>query len=192
VKNYPHILLIAGTGRNSGKTTLAANIIRRFAARHDLTAVKISPHFHSAGQGLKRIETAGHFAIFLEQAATGDKDSARMLAAGAKKVYYIEVHDAHLPEAFGSLMKRIPPSSPVVCESPSLATVIIPGVFFIADHPRVISKKSDVLSMATQADRFINTSVDDLEDILNLLEFDEGRWLYNPRNSLLPRGRKIG
>jgi hypothetical protein len=180
VKSYPHILLIAGTGRNSGKTTLAACIIRRFSAPHGLIAVKISPHFHSGGEGLITLVTNDHFTIFLEKTATGEKDSVRMLAAGAETVYYIEVHDEHLLAAFSSLMKRIPPSSPVVCESPSLGRVIKPGVFFIVDHPRVSSKKADVLAMVSQADKLINTACNDHEDIINQLEFEGGQWLFHP------------
>jgi len=43
---YPNILLVSGNGRNSGKTTLACKIIERFSKDHEITGLKISPHFH--------------------------------------------------------------------------------------------------------------------------------------------------
>jgi len=41
----PNLLLIAGTGNKSGKTTLACRVIEQFR-QSGISAVKITPHFH--------------------------------------------------------------------------------------------------------------------------------------------------
>jgi molybdopterin-guanine dinucleotide biosynthesis protein len=52
-QNLPSLLLIAGSKRNIGKTTLASSIIDLHSKVRDLTAIKISSHFHVNTQGLK-------------------------------------------------------------------------------------------------------------------------------------------
>ena len=42
----PELLLIAGTGRNSGKTTLVCHIIKKKCTCFPIVAIKITPHFH--------------------------------------------------------------------------------------------------------------------------------------------------
>lgn len=178
--SHRNILIIAGTGRNSGKTTLALKIIKKFASQQDLVAVKISPHFHKGSHNIEPIESNRNFNLFRELNPDGGKDSALMLGAGAKKVYYIEVHDLHLQAAFDALIGRIPPSFPVVCESPALAMVITPGVHFIVDHPQTIYKKVDVLARSREADKFINTAEENMEQLVSNLSFEEEGWHFQP------------
>lgn len=101
-----------------------------------------------------------------------------MLQAGAKTAYYMEVLDTHLQEAFESLLALIPASSPVVIESPALRNLVIPGVFFILDHPQTLNKKMDVLSWAGNADQFINTGIENLSAVIEGVHFDNGEWQY--------------
>ena len=46
----PHLLLIAGNGRNVGKTTLACKIIAQFARETEVIGLKITPHFHPVNE----------------------------------------------------------------------------------------------------------------------------------------------
>ena len=91
------LLIIAGTGRGSGKTTLACLIIRRFSHLGPL-AIKISPHFHAPGEGLVDWHRGEKFNIFHESSKTGVKDTSRMLESGASGVYYIQAYEAHVRE----------------------------------------------------------------------------------------------
>jgi molybdenum cofactor guanylyltransferase len=43
---WPNLLLIAGVGKNSGKTNIACEIIKHLAKKEDIIAIKISPHNH--------------------------------------------------------------------------------------------------------------------------------------------------
>ena len=47
----PNLLIIAGTGNKSGKTTLACRMIEQFR-NPGLISVKITPHFHETTPGL--------------------------------------------------------------------------------------------------------------------------------------------
>ena len=179
MNHYPNILLVAGTGRNSGKTTLAVKIIQKFAGRSDLTAIKISPHFHKGANGLVAMVSSDKFNIYLERTMDGVKDSSKMLAAGASRAYYIEVHDQHLQDAFTSLLDKIPPSSPVVVESPALGRIISPGVYFIVDHPQTLNKKKELLATTSMADKFINSEIEDLDQLLSQLTLDDQGWHFS-------------
>ncbi len=46
MKSMPNILLIAGTGRNVGKTLLACEIIQQLSKTMAVTAIKTSSHEH--------------------------------------------------------------------------------------------------------------------------------------------------
>ena len=172
----PTILLIAGTGRNSGKTTLAVAIIARFSHLNDLVAVKISPHFHRGKTDLIPIEQNSRYNIYRDPERQGSKDSQRMAKAGADRVFYVEVRDTHLREAFEKLLELIPPDSPVIIESPALGQIVKPGVYIIADHPRTVNKKEEVLASKAAADHFINTAAEDIGIFTDRLHFDAAGW----------------
>ena len=61
----PNLLLIAGTGTKSGKTSLACKIIEQFK-NLNITAIKISPHFHETTDGLISISEGEGYAIYEE------------------------------------------------------------------------------------------------------------------------------
>ncbi|NJO68933.1 MAG: molybdopterin-guanine dinucleotide biosynthesis protein B [Bacteroidetes bacterium] len=96
----PNLLLISGTGRNSGKTSLACAIIQKFAAFRPIIAIKIAPHFHEQDQIENYTYKTAEYFITEETRKDTGKDSSRMLAAGAAKSYYITTHDDHLLNAF--------------------------------------------------------------------------------------------
>lgn len=137
----PNLLLIAGTGNKSGKTTMICKIIEQFS-KLDITAVKITPHFHETTTGLiSRMEDKG-YAIYEETNMDTLKDTSRMLRSGARKVYFAKVWDDKLPEVFNKIMKYIPSNSPVICESPALRNFIEPGVFIIMTSNTVTNSKN--------------------------------------------------
>ncbi len=126
----PNLLLIAGTGTKSGKTTMACRIIEQF--RHlNITAVKITPHFHETTPGLKVIHEEPGYAIYEETGREPLKDTSRMLYSGAAKVYYAKVLDDRLKFVFEKILELIPAGAPIICESPALRSFAEPGVFII-------------------------------------------------------------
>ncbi len=135
-----NLLIIAGTGTKSGKTSMACKIIRQFPELK-ITAVKITPHFHETTPGLLPLTEKNGYAIYEETDREGFKDTSRMLCAGAQKVYFAKVWDAALPEAFREIMDRIDPGTPVICESPALRYFVQPGAFIIMTSDEIVKHK---------------------------------------------------
>lgn len=130
----PNALIIVGTNRNAGKTTLACDIISKFSSPENITGIKISPHFHPLDDDALIVEKNKDFVIVRESKQGTEKDSSRMLDAGANEVYYIQVWDRNIEKAFRSLIEHIDSSTPLVCESGWLRTVVEPGLFLILNR----------------------------------------------------------
>src|SRR5674476_66057 len=129
----PNLLLIAGTGSKSGKTTIACRVIEQFNELN-ITAVKITPHFHETTPGLKTIYEEKGFAFYEETNPDSTKDTSRMLHSGASKVYFAKVFDDQLLFVFNKIKDLIPEGTPIICESPALRNYIEPGIFIIMSY----------------------------------------------------------
>jgi hypothetical protein len=171
----PNLLLIAGTGTKSGKTSLACKIIRQFRELN-IIAIKISPHFHETTEGLISISENKGYAIYEETNAKTSKDTSRMLNAGASKVYFAKVWDDQLFDVFKKIMEFIPSGNPVICESPALRNFAEPGVFIIMTSDS-INKHKDISHL--KALPHVMLKLEDLEDIDSLpIAFKNGKWLF--------------
>ena len=127
------LLIIGGTGRDSGKSTLAELLIARFADR-GIIGLKITPHDHPDMSGLTLIAEGERFKVFEERCLSSDKDSSRMLRAGAAKVFLIVSASSSACDAWLSLQPFLPIDVPVVCESPALRRYVHPDLFIIMTH----------------------------------------------------------
>jgi len=92
---FENILLIAGSGRNVGKTTFACKIIRAEKEKQ-IYAVKITPHFHKPTPGLLEFEKGNNWIIYEETNASTKKDSSLFLQSGAKKSFLIQSEREYL------------------------------------------------------------------------------------------------
>ena len=124
--DIPNLLLIAGNGRNVGKTTLACQIISYFVKTTEVIGLKISPHQHTFNQS--NVIFKNDKIVILEEKQINSKDSSLMLRAGAKKVFFVMVKPEHLNENMNHLIKILT-SELIVCESGGLREHINPGVF---------------------------------------------------------------
>lgn len=135
----PNLLLVAGNGRNVGKTFLACKIIKQLSKTNEVIGIKISSHFHSVETGNVLVETNGF--IIVEEIEISKKDSSLMLQAGAKKVYFIMAARENLRKAFLWLNKILPEQA-IICESGGLREIVEPGVFlFVKKSGDKIAKK---------------------------------------------------
>ena len=131
IKLHPKkLILLAGAGQNVGKTTFACQVIQHIKSlHHKVYAIKISPHFHEKNPP-KTIFTSEQFILSLEDKKDSRKDTGRMLKAGADEVFFLQVTDEHLKEAFEYTMSFIPSDAFVVIESGALRELIKPALFF--------------------------------------------------------------
>ena len=169
----PNLLLIAGTGNKSGKTTMACRIIESFPDLA-ITAIKITPHFHETTEGLISTSDSDGYSIYEETNSESGKDTSRMLRSGAARVYFAKVWDNKLPEAFVRIMENIEADTPVICESPALRNFAEPGVFIIMSSENNYNKK-DIKHLQSLPHLMIK--LEDLENIACLpFGFKDGRW----------------
>lgn len=126
--NLPSLLLITGSERNIGKTTLASRLIEMHSKEIDITAIKISSHFHENTPGLKLLEKTEDYVLYREMDRNTNKDSSRMLRAGAKYAFYLEVKKGKIKQAFNLFLDKYDPGLAIICESTALAKIFEPGV----------------------------------------------------------------
>jgi len=174
-KIIPNLLLIAGTGTKSGKTSVACKIIEQFK-NLNITSIKISPHFHETTKGLISISEDRGYAIYEETDRSSSKDTSRMLNSGASRVFFAKVWDDQLLEVFNKIIERIPSGTPVVCESPALRNFIEPGVFIIMTSA-TINKHKNVSHLQTLP--HLMFKLEELPELTSIpIGFDNGNWRY--------------
>ena len=174
--NYPNILLVSGNGRNSGKTTLACKIIERFSKDHEITGLKISPHFHPGQKNENIIANEVRYLILQELNNNSGKDSSRMLHSGAKEVYYMQVKDDSLNDAFNTLIKTMNKNSLIVCESGGLRRLINPGAFLLLTRNDTEELKAGVKDLIHLADNIIKFDGEGFDFDLEKLSVSENTW----------------
>ena len=171
-----NILLIAGTGRNSGKTSVACTLIQHFSSHFHVMAIKISPHKHSPVGKNQVIKQSSGYSIVEEFEKNTGKDSSRMLNAGASRSFYIEAKDTFVNTAFHELYENLPSNVPIICESPALRAFVNPGVFIITHHAAVIYQKEYIIDQYPLADLMIDISSNDRVNSLDIIHFKEDEW----------------
>ncbi|HPE55097.1 MAG TPA: hypothetical protein PK904_01775 [Bacteroidales bacterium] len=177
-----NLLIVSGTGRNSGKTTIACELIHRIAKETIITSIKISPHVHTTAEMTKLIHDGVNFRIYQDIDLNPNKDTGRMLLAGSKMSYYIEARDSFVAEAFLKLYEMLKPGSPIICESPALYKFIKPAVFIIADSQIVSNKKADVQVQLQNADMIIDIHEKNWQDGLEEIVFHKTGWQVSFKN----------
>ena len=108
MQEFHNLLLIAGTVRNTGKTTLACEIINKISQQTDVIGIKISPHFHGGTNSLTVLSRSEKFNLYQETSVKSSKDSSKMLSAGSDKVCYAEVNDKYIFNNFTKMSGHIP------------------------------------------------------------------------------------
>jgi hypothetical protein len=125
-----NLIIIAGTGNKSGKTTMACRLIGQF--RHlDVVSVKITPHFHETTPGLVLLYEGKDYSVFEETNQDLGKDTSRMLRAGASRVFFAKTTDSSVLQAFERIYAMVSPGTPIICESPALRLFAEPGILII-------------------------------------------------------------
>ena len=171
-----NLLIVTGTGRKSGKTTMVCRIIRQFKDK-GIVSVKISPHFHEPSPGLIPVIIKDEYKLYEEIDGISSKDTSRMVNAGAGKVFYCQVSDNRIAEAFAEILKQIPTGMAIVCESPALIRFFESGIFVIMESEGLNSREISsikvfphlifTLDQLNRSDRLPFTFVDGEWKLLN-------------------------
>jgi hypothetical protein len=175
--NVPHLLMVSGQQQNVGKTTLAVNIIQRFSRKHRIYGLKVSPHIHNNTGSAQLLMNKNNWQLLEEMTVNSNKDTSRMLAAGAEKSFLLQGGFSELAEGFLNFLKLVPNDTYIVCESGGLRDFVFPGIFLVI---RQLSCKVCTIEdeeMFKLADRIITFTVNGFDFSSTLLEVRNGRWL---------------
>ena len=151
---FNNMLLIAGAGRNSGKTSLVCQIIAHLSEKHEVIAIKVAPHFHALPDGASLVVDNPEMVIS-EETAPGPKDSSRMKQAGAARSFYVQVTDAHLPKLVAWFQEYFPDSL-LVCESGGLIDVVRPARFLFVHKTTIPQEKKRLLNYRPEMVQYRN------------------------------------
>jgi molybdopterin-guanine dinucleotide biosynthesis protein A len=180
----PGMLMVGAGDRNVGKTEFACSLIRKFAQHRNIIGVKVTtieqtngscPH---GGKGCGVCATLeGNFSITEETDSESDKDTCRMLAAGAKKVFWLRVLKKHLEEGVKALQVALGTDAISVCESNSLRSIVEPDLFFMFKALGSDKCKPTAASVEKYADRTVLFDGSDFDISLDEIKLINGRWI---------------
>ena len=111
------VIVVGGSGKGAGKTALICGLLRALA-EHPWVAVKITSHAHGRADS-----------ILEETEARQGTDTARYLAAGAKRALLVTTHETSL----NALVKRVLAENPganLIFESNSVLNHLKPDLCF--------------------------------------------------------------
>lgn len=156
------MLLIGAASRNVGKTEFACEVIRQHASTGRVLGVKVttvrsrelSCPRGGPGCGVCSSLTES-YCIIEAHPADDEKDTTRMLRAGAQRVLWLRVLQDHLAAGLASLLDHIPRDACVVCESNSVRTVVEPGVFLVVREAGSTEVKPSCRAVLAHADRVV-------------------------------------
>jgi molybdopterin molybdotransferase len=143
------MVLVGATGRNAGKTTAAAFLVAFLSRFRTVEALKVTTADHSGGAvchrgggGCGACAFNGPYRLEEERDAASAKDTSRLLAAGARRVFWLRATRRTLPEGLLAYLAMVPADRLIVAESNSLRGAARPGFFLLMSDPLAESKPS--------------------------------------------------
>jgi hypothetical protein len=174
--HLPHWMIVYGTDRNSGKTTLITHMIRRFSRDVPICGIKISPHFHPLGEQAKIMHQTGECVIVREDRHGTGKDSSRMLDAGAGVVFYVQVWDHALEKVMPVILDLIPQGTAVICESGWARQLVMPGLFLVLHRKGNQEIKESAAGLKKLADRWIESDGQGFDFDVEEIQYEGNAW----------------
>jgi hypothetical protein len=160
------IVVVGGHSRSVGKTSVAAAIIARLPQMH-WTAFKITQFGHgfcTANGEPCDCQTDEHTVAVSEERdpATGT-DSARYLAAGAVRSFWVRTRIGNLAAAMPRLRKEFAAAENVIVESNSILGFLRPDLYLsVLDHATADFKDSARLFLDRADALLVNAGSEDL------------------------------
>lgn len=176
IPQIPRLLMISGLQQNVGKTTLACNIIAHFSRNTPIYALKVSPHLHEDTGMATSVGSGKNFQLLMETSTGNNKDTSRMLMAGAKQAFFLQGKHDSLQEGFDLFIKLIPTDALIVCESAGLRDYVRPGVFLAIRQLFCKVCTIEDEKIFKQADRIVTFTVNGFDFSVSSIELENGNW----------------
>jgi molybdopterin-guanine dinucleotide biosynthesis protein len=148
------IVVIGGHSRSVGKTSVVAGLISALP-EFDWTAVKITQYGHGIcsanGEACDCATTDHSWAISEERNRSGESDTSRFLAAGAKKVFWVRTEQGRLAEAMPTLRRHLEDARNVILESNSVLKFLRPDLYLTVLDPSTADFKNSAREFLDRA-----------------------------------------
>jgi len=182
-RKFAGMLLVGSAGRSAGKTKFVCSLIEKFSRQRDIVGVKVTA-IEDAESGCPRGESEcgvcssleGRYEIVEETDREAEKDTCRILAAGASRVFWLRVLKAGLEDGAAALMETIGGDAVSVCESNSLGRVVEPGAFIMVEGPGQESSKASAEEVIGYADRIVRFDGDGFDIDIDEIGLVDGGW----------------
>ncbi len=178
------MLMIGSAGANIGKTELACALIKKFNKNKDIIGLKVTTIKERYGQCPRGGQGCGvcsslddNFCITEETGVNSDKDTARLLAAGAGRVLWLRVMKTHLKEGLADLLDKIGPDAVSLCESNSLRQVVKPGLFLMVRGKDQRTWKSSADAVKKYADKVVVSDGSSFDFDIGRIKLLGGKWV---------------
>ena len=179
MKHLTNLLVVGGTGRNLGKTTLVEMLIKQFHSQTGLIALKTSMLLPDEGylHGNHRLIKADEFELVEEKDPSGNKDSQRYLKAGAAKSYFLSTGENAINRAMDYFWRKTGNATPVIAESNVLRNYYIPGLFIMVKGQQ--PAKPQAKALLQTADVVVpEMELDFFKRVIYGLSIVNGCWVY--------------
>ncbi len=181
------MLMIGSAGANVGKTELACAVLRKLSGEgENIVGIKVTTIKEKDGQCPRGGEGCGVcsslegvYSIVEETDSRSAKDTGRLLAAGASRVFWMRVLKTHLKEGLAALLDIVGPEATSICESNSLRHEVKPGVFLVAERKDAKTWKPSALAVKEYADRIVVSDGSSFDLDIDRIRLDDGKWLLD-------------
>ena len=161
-------IAVGGQARKVGKTALVEALLRRLGS-WEWSAAKITQDDHGWTDEEKQSDRAAEkgkgaplgesspreFSLTEESDAGGETDTARFLAAGARRAFWLQVREGCLPAAFLRLLQELEKSPYAVVESNSVVELQRPDLYLMVVDPSVEDLKESARRYLHLADALV-------------------------------------
>ena len=161
------IVVVGGHTRNIGKTSVVAGLIAALPGMH-WTAFKVTQFGHgmcSANGEPCDCETAEHtIAVSEERDGSTGTDSARYLAAGAVRSFWVRTRTGDLAEAMPRIRRELGRAENAIIESNSILRFLRPDLYLSVLDPGTADFKDSARYFLDRADAVLVTAGAGSED----------------------------
>ena len=179
----PGMLMIGAAGRKAGKTQFACGLIKKFSSQHRIIGIKVTS-IDGGNKGCHRGATdcnictrlEGVYEICEETDRQNAKDTGRMLASGADRVFWLRCEKTRLEQGMAALLEIIGTDTVSICESNSLRTVVEPGVFVMVAGAGDACWKESAKNVVHYADRVVSFDGKQFDFRDDMIQLKEGKW----------------
>jgi hypothetical protein len=149
------VVVVGGHTRNIGKTSVVAGLIASLP-QMEWIAFKVTQFGHgicSANGEPCDCETDAHsVAVTEEHSSSSGTDSARFLAAGAVRSYWVRTRQGQLAEAMPRVRKELARAKNAILESNSIVRFLKPDIYLTVLNPAIRDFKPSAQYFLDRAD----------------------------------------